>query len=288
MSETNIRDNVHGVLWNAWTELGVRGVERRFQHNAIDPEPLIVFTPALSADEPRLNEQVTAWCERFGGAVTTTRLWGIAKTAPTPIREAFETFINSLGGAAHHWQRSGTSSSRGPIDHTSSLPLERPSLARLRIRALAGTGARADVISEILGTQNAWVTATELERLGYTRRSISRVLDELSAARIVVERSTKGPRAFRLSKQDALTDIVAARDLVWPDWPTALTLAWQLLELERSAIKGDATAVSRHEAREDLRKLIVTLKVDGDETPGDSELSSLLQWGVAALDASVG
>jgi hypothetical protein len=69
-----ISDAILDLLWSAWTELGVPGVERTHQRFAIDPDPLIVFTPALAKDDPRLVEQAAAWCGRHGAVVSKTRL----------------------------------------------------------------------------------------------------------------------------------------------------------------------------------------------------------------------
>lgn len=52
MRRETVTDAVSGLLWSAWTELGVRGVERRHERVAVDPEPLIVFTPALAGRRP--------------------------------------------------------------------------------------------------------------------------------------------------------------------------------------------------------------------------------------------
>lgn len=284
MSNATVRFSTHELLWDAWTELGVRGVKPRHLRAAVDPDPLIVFTPALAADEPRLKEQAAAWCERFGGVIVTTRLWGIAKIAPVPVREAFESFVKSLGGTAEHWRRTGSSKSRGPNDHAASLALERPSLARLRMRALAGTGARADVLSELLGAENQWTSAAELDRLGYARRSISRVLDELAAAGILLERpTTRGSRSFRLRNLDALSDLVAARRLYWPDWTALLTLAWRLVDLERTTQKRTkVSAVQLHEAQKEIRRLALGLGNVAEESTSTSALA-LLTWGHAVL-----
>ena len=67
-----MKDAIGEILWSAWTELGVPGVERRHRRVVADPEPLIVFTPALAANDPRLIEQAAAWCERHGDVVSKT------------------------------------------------------------------------------------------------------------------------------------------------------------------------------------------------------------------------
>src|SRR5688572_16830713 len=92
MHQAPIREAVLDLLWSAWAELGVPGPQRTHRRSVSDPEPLIVFTPALALDDPRLLEQAAAWCERYGDFVSKTRLDGLARAAPPEVGSAFIAF----------------------------------------------------------------------------------------------------------------------------------------------------------------------------------------------------
>ena len=123
----------------------------------MDPEPLILLTPALATNDPRLMEQAIAWCEHHGEVISKTRLDGLKRLTPKAVGNVFETFAEALGGAAGLWGGSKVKAIRSSlVARSGPPPLERPALARLRMRALSGTGARADVLCELLGSTK-WV-----------------------------------------------------------------------------------------------------------------------------------
>jgi hypothetical protein len=286
MHRISTSDAVLDLLWSAWTELGIPGTQRTHQGVAVDPDPLIVFTPALAVNDPRLLEQAGAWCERHGERVSKTRLDGLVRGAPDDVGSAFTTFAERLGGACADWRPSERRSRRIVPERTTPPPLERPALARLRMRALAGTGARADVLCELLGSQRSWISATDLERLGYTRRSIARVLADLEAAHLTSEKPGKGAAAFRLRDPRELAILIAAKDLMWPDWAAVLTLAWRLVQLERSTQSGSALAmVKARDAWDELRRLsLATGLREPPAATGDPSASmNLLRWGTTVL-----
>lgn len=126
----------------------------------------------------------------------------------------------------------------------------------------------------------------DLERLGYARRSIARVLAALAAARLASERPGRGVAAFRLREPRALGVLVAAEGLAWPDWVAILSLAWRLVQLERSMRSSAAIAtVKARDAWDDLRNLSLATGVR--EPPGatgdPSAPLNLLEWGSTVL-----
>jgi hypothetical protein len=286
MNHRSIREAILDLLWSAWAELGVPGVERRHRRLASDPDPLIVFTPALATEDPRLVEQTAAWCERHGDFVSKTRLDGLKRRAPREVSSAFDGFAGSLGDAAADWGQVKGLRPRTRAVGATTPPLERPALARLRMRTLAGTGARADVLCELLGSLNTWTTATDLERLGYARRSVARVLADLTAARLTSERSGKGAASFRLRDPHSLAGLVEAEALSWPDWTALLTLAWHLVQLEGSGQPSPAVAsVKARDAWDDLRGLSAATGLREPPVPASdpSAWPSLLDWGAKVL-----
>jgi hypothetical protein len=286
MKLERMEDAVLELLWSAWTELGVPGVERKHRRVALDPEPLIIFTPALASNDPRLIEQATLWCERHGEVITKTRLDGLQRRVPPAVASSFVSFAEPLRGAAALWKNAPEGHGRDfQVTRSGPLPFERPSLARLRMRSLAGAGARADILCELLGASNRWTSATDLEYLGYTRRSIARVLAELTSAHLTITRSAKGPASFRLRDPQAIATLIKADSLIWPDWVAVLALAWQLAELEKSSARSALVApVKARDAWDELRRLSLASGVDEPPSPtGEAAWPALLHWGWSVL-----
>jgi hypothetical protein len=286
MHSLPIREATLDLLWSAWAELGVPSTRRKHQRLASDPDPLILFTPVLSRDDPRLLEQAAVWCERHGDLVSKTRLDGLKRRMPPDVGSEFASFARRLGGAAADWSKEADPTLKRRSVHTTTPPLERPALARLRMRAFAGTGARADVLCELLGSANTWTSATHLERLGYTRRSIARVLTDLAAARLTIERPGKGAASFRLRDPQSLVALMQADDLIWPDWSALLALSWHLIRLEGSTPPSRTLAsVKARDEWEELRRLSIATGVREPpiSTSDSSPWASLLDWGSAVL-----
>ena len=131
-----------------------------------------------------------------------------------------------------------------------SLDLARPSLLRLLLRALHGVGARADVMCELLADGEVWLSATDLARLGYTKRNVSRILSEFQQAVFVDGRVDGNILRYRISHVEALSSIVGSKGLSQPRWKeifalvvAAMDLAWftaVLVVLAAIAVRGEA------------------------------------------------
>src|SRR5690606_25508948 len=112
-----------------------------------------------------------------------------------------------------------------------ALPTTRPSLARLRVRALAGVGARADVLTELLGRTAVWTTASDLDTLGYSKRNVARVLSELADAGLAAELADGNARTFQIDCGEAWTRLLHVEEVGWPHWDAVMRLVIALLSL---------------------------------------------------------
>jgi hypothetical protein len=286
MKTARLEDAILDLLWSAWTELGVPGARRSHHKVALDPEPLVVFTPALAQNDPRLIEQVTRWCERHGHDLTKTRLDGIQRKAPKPVVSSFVAFAGTLEGAAALWVHApGVDERRRRGTRSGPIPIDRPALARLRMRSLAGKGARADVLCELLGSSSKWTSTSDLQHLGYARLAVARILADLASANLATEKPGKGPAAFRLRYPLELSRMIQADGLVWPDLAAILELAWRLAELEASSARSGVLApVKARDAWGDLHRL--SSASGANEPPrltGDGAWPAILQWGLIVL-----
>jgi len=153
------------------------------------------------------------------------------------------------------------------------------------MRSLSGTGARADVLCELLGAGHGWTSATDLEFLGYSRRYIAGVLAELTAAGLATERSRTGPTAFRLRNPQHLSTLIDADALIWPNWQAVLSLAVHLMDLEKALARSPSLApIKARDAWDELHQLSLASGVLEPPRPsGEDAGQNLLDWGSTEL-----
>ncbi len=203
------------LSWSLWTELGVPGVVRRHQGVVIDPESLLLWTPSVWGPDPRLRDVVLAWATAHGDWCSWTRLQGLRRSFPASIWLVFENAQVPIGPGATKSARDPAAASRSPWPTPRSaplLPMDRVALLRFRLRALCGVGARADVLCELLAGPQAWASAADLADIGYSKRSIARVLADLSLAAIVNSRARDNTIRFQLQSASALGELVGTTD----------------------------------------------------------------------------
>ena len=211
--------------WSLWSELGIPGVVRHHAHTAIDPEPLIVFSPWLFRDDARLQEEVVRWCVAHADRISASRLHGLVKTASPDVSSAFHELTMTLHAHGVPWTKTAAKTTQPTPTTTTTkplaLPTTRPALIRMRLRALAGVGARADVLAELLGHHGRWLIASDLHHLGYSKRNVSRVLGELADAGIVDSRADRNAVGFKLATP-LLGQLLHRQRLAWPPWAALL------------------------------------------------------------------
>jgi hypothetical protein len=234
MRSTPLDTHAAELLWSLWTEMGVNGVVRNHSWAAIDPEPLVLATPRAGVSDPRLIEEAGRWCANHADRLSVSRLEGLLESASETARIEFVTFARSLHDQTNlkwpvdKWRTkfaantlTSGSNLRKRTKRAServALPLRRPALFRLRMRALAGVGARADILSELVARANSWTSATDLQTLGYSKRNVARVLTELEEAAVVrIVRTGPGFR-YRLDTSQRLAELVGPSPDAFPSW----------------------------------------------------------------------
>lgn len=253
--------------WSLWTELGVPGVVRNHTHVAIDPEPLIVFSPWLFKDDARLCEEVVRWCSAHADRISASRLQGLLKAAPADVTAAFSALATTLRAHGVRWTDSIAAGADLPPSRAigpskplpMALPTTRPALIRFRLRALAGVGARADVLAELLGHEGAWLIASDMQALGYSKRNVARILAELADAGLVQHRTERNAIAYQAHGPHIWPQLLRGEGLAWPDWATIFGLVGDVLRLDVESGKSESVrrvaatkAAQRFEAASDV------------------------------------
>jgi hypothetical protein len=209
-----------------------------------------------------LIEEAGRWCANHGDRLSVSRLEGLLESASETARIEFVAFAGSLQDQTSiKWpvDKWRTKFAPGPLSSGTrlkrrtrrsseglALPFQRAALFRVRMRALAGVGARADILSELVARATSWTSATDLQTLGYSKRNLARVLAELEEANVVrVMRTGPGFR-YRLHSSQRLAELVGPSPDAFPPWHEIFKYVVTLLDLVQ--IGRDTSVSSRIES----------------------------------------
>lgn len=266
-----------------WVQAGVSGWESRHAHFALDPEALIALTAFLGDRDPRLRDEAIDWCLTYGRYVSVTRLRNLLKSMPDAVRRAFGEFAATVNEhAPRRWPfatepRPYTPTARSRIDD-----FDRPSLIALRLRALFGVGARAEIVRVLLIGRYHEVTAAELaEDVNFTKRNVAEELEALQMGGLLDLSTVRNQHVYRLRRGAELEDLVQPLPATSPRWPELVRILVATMELterlpeldERVQLVEVDSFLRSH--RDDLRRASLTVP----QTATRTELVSRFeQW----------
>jgi len=221
------------LAWSLWRELGVPGVLRRHADAAVVPEPLIIYTAALGGRDPRLRDEALGWCMDNGWLISTSALrsvftterWGVGVLADFAATIAQESRVVWPG--AHLGRPLSTPRRRGAL----SGPFLTPAQLPLRLRALFGVGARAEILRVLLVDEASARTAAELAALAHTtKRNVSDAVAQLEASGVLLVDRGATPHRVRLGGPDAVATLVGPVPPTSPRWSPLLRIVAVALE----------------------------------------------------------
>lgn len=248
------------LAWSLWGELGVRGVvQGRHDPWSIDPEPLIAFTASVGDRDPRLRDESIDWCIQYERYVSRARLRGILRRSDATARTEFGAYAATLSQhTGRSWPEASQPRPYQPSGRSSLTPLTRPALIRLRLRALFGVGARAEILHAFIARPSAHATAAELARLtGYTKRNVTDELDRLELAGLLRVAAPSNQFLYRLHDRHALLSFVGEQPDVFPNWEPLFRVVSALLN-RLSAIETAPATVQAIE----LEKFVAEIEPD--------------------------
>ncbi len=288
MCSDRAREPGLGLAWSLWTELGVPGPYRRHSSTIVDPERLIVATPRLARDDPRLLDLVFAWCAQHAHRVSASRLSTLLKEARAEVRSAAELFLGELAAAGTPLVRVPPAPPPQPRDRRDIIvPMARPALLRLRMRGLVGVGGRADVLVTLLSSPATWWSASELDDVGIAKRNVARVLAELGEAGIAHTRRRGNTLEYRLVNPTALGELVALPPhATFPDWRGVfewMHLADELGQLDPARSATLRVEVAHH--REALESLVAALGLELPYLGEAVDEAALVRWVIERAEA---
>lgn len=284
---SELREHVLDTLWSQWHELGVSAsIPRRHSDDFIDPEPLIAFTATHGDLDPRLRDESIDWVLRYGIYVSKARLknvldeWGLREDPP--FREYAAT-VNANGGAG--WPAAGAK----PLPFRSRArslleDLGRPSLLSLRIRAIFGVGARAELIRAFLAQPRLAMTAADLSaETSYGKRNVLNELEPLRFAGVVKSFRAGNADRFSLAMVTEIGALVAPLPQRFTRWTATFAVLHVLLELARRSVKRSdlQNAVDAALLLKERKPLFAAAQIYPPPLPaGVSAWPTFLEWAV--------
>jgi hypothetical protein len=251
-----------GLAWSLWTELGVAGIERHHQNCLISLEELILLTACIAKKDPRLRDEALDWCSRNHYFVSISRLKTLAKSLGKTVEEPFSLFAATLNATGQtKWPTFISAAPLKFISSGKSTPprCELPALLSLRVRALFGVSARADLITYFLTQASPQFTASGLTLLGYSKRNLAEILDSLVQSGLFDAFMTRNQKCYQFLKRDQMLQLIGPLPKVILPWRDILELILLLrnciLQVEQKSEK-----IRIVEVRNTLMKIENTLR----------------------------
>jgi hypothetical protein len=263
------------VAWSQWTALGIVGTAPLPDH-AIDLEALILFTPMLRDEDPRLCDEALDWCVLHAkDVISVARLRHLRLAFPDDARAAYDEFAASVNATANPktpWP-TGRQAAATPMRRRSRAPdVARPALVQLRLRYLFGITARAEVLLQFLRpimvrerVAHSPLLVSAFRDLGYSKPVITDVLNALVRGGLV-EKWRRGNRDhYELIHHSGspLVGLAGVLPATGPNWVLRFRVLASLLSTEaatrdKKAIVQAVAIVKQLEAhRGDLEQLAV-------------------------------
>ena len=284
-------EQAKALAWGAWTELGVSGWAATHRSWAIDPEPLILFTASLGDADPRLRDEATDWCVRNWRFVSKIRLKNLVNRQPEDVRDVFGEFAATV--AAHAgvtWPGATKPRPYRTTGRSTLPPLDRPSLAWLRLRAMFGLGARTEILRCFLSPPGSPASVARLAtRTAYTKRNVAEACETLEHAGVLRVRSIGNRLSYALARRSQLESFVGDLPELRPDWTAVLNVARELMVLEEQAEHSSSRALPVH-VRRSLARMqgnLDELDIEGpaDDVRGPDLWPAVWAFGQANLGA---
>ncbi|HEY1420053.1 MAG TPA: hypothetical protein VGG90_05015 [Candidatus Dormibacteraeota bacterium] len=279
------------LAWSLWSELGVAGGRRRHDWQAVDLEPLIVFTSWLGSDN-RLRASAIEWSIANARFASTFRLRHFAEGASPAMHSAFGRFAATVRAHARApWPGQGEPLGMLRRQEVVVPDLRRPSLIQLRLRALVGVSARAEILKKMIAEPDRPQSASVLaEDAGYGKGSLAQALEMLTMTGLVLVQPSANRLHYRLARPADLAQALQWLPSTYPDWWPIFKITEALCDFARSDSGASDKAAAAEQLRRridgDLRRLGITHQVPIGQGPAAA--AELEHWAVMFLTEQAG
>ena len=280
------------LAWGLWRELGVPGVVRIPRPPVLDLEWLIVHTPFLCSEDPRLDELAFGWCVHNHSWVSTRRLRAVAARVDPGVSRLFWAWAAELRSHTRiNWIKAHEATPSSRHIRRSVPDLDRPSLAALRFRSVFGVGARADIICALVAKDGEWLRASDLVKVGYTKNAVATVLKDLTQVQVLASKQQGNAATYTSTASPLLRQLLRLHDPLWIEWRQVFKIAATLVHLEADGSKPEAVRrVAADQARRDILPAVIAL--GWPQPPKTAAVpmghQSMLHWGLGRLEDLLG
>ena len=271
-SSHEFQEQVFALLWRQWGSLGIAGLTEADDERIIDPDTLLLFSLSVCRYEARLFDEIIDWSFRNGHLINVQRLGQIQKKYDfgcgpqlSAIAELLRKnskyklkwsalaakyyqdppeplFFDKQGLPLPSPQKSDANPEflnhglrRGAIklrEYSQSFSLQSPACLLLRLRALLGIHARAEILC-LLSSFPEIHPSRAARETGYYQKTIQTTLLEMAQSGLVLVRSSKKEKFYRL-KPKVLDDLLRpnGKPGKWVNWAAllkAVEIIWQQL-----------------------------------------------------------
>jgi hypothetical protein len=268
-------------LWRQWSELGIAGASRSGDDRIIDPEALLLFSLGICRYEARLFDEIIDWLFKNGHFINVQRLQQIQKKYnfnSGPQLSAVASLLSGKSGYRLKWaglagkyrrepseplfldkegvplpfprgeaanpQFYNRGLSRGPVNlrgRSQSFDLDGPACLLLRLRALIGINARAEILC-LLASAKEIHPSEAARQTGYYQKTVQTALVEMARSGAILTRTSRKEKYYRL-KPNVIDSLLKPKGrtplwIKWPDLFKSLEVLWQrIFEISKQKLE---------------------------------------------------
>ena len=204
-----VRETTLHFLWRQWRVIGASVSSEGQARTIVDPEALILMSLWLLKEERRLADVTVTWVRLNSRLLSIQRLRNAVSEFPKVVRHrlAWLAEMGMTDAKDARWQslRSGPTEEFGvrkPKERAITPKLNTWATLMLQMRRGMGVGAKADVLTCVLGTSagnTGWGSVAGIAgTVAYSTLSVRKAADDLSDARFIRSLETvEGERTSR-------------------------------------------------------------------------------------------
>jgi len=276
------------LAWSLWAELGVDGLRRRHDWQAIDLEPLIIFTAYIGRADSRLSANSIEWCIANSRFASVFRLRNLSNQATPAMRDAFGRYAATVKShAGVPWPGRGEPLPLWTSEPIDGPDLRRPALIQLRLRAFVGVSARAEILKLMLAEPDRGHAASALaDAAGYGKGSVAQALDLMTMAGILYVQPSANRLVYRLAHPTELAGALQWLPAIFPDWWPIFKVTAEIAEFARArqmtpAAREAAVQALLQRIDPDLKRLGIASEVP--RSSGPASYTEFEHWAITFL-----
>lgn len=263
-------DAAVSIAWAQWGALApaaVTSAENR-AHSIVDPEALVLLSLAVRQHEARLTDLLAGWARSGSALLSIQRLKTLAREFPESVRRQVPDFARFAADAGdRRWQAHAAPPGdlQGPVPRSKDvgpLRLDGPTTLMLRLRAGMGVGAKADLLTFLLGLDGAPADLKTISlATAYTGRALRTATAEMALAGFLDE--IPGPPDAYRAQPERWAQVLAVGSgrasadhgsvlAPWRFWSVIFALLVEVTEWEREAQQAGWSAYVASSRARDL------------------------------------